>query len=56
MANNCLLAGHVTVGDRAFVSGGVAVHQFCRIGRMAMVGGHARVVRDVPPYVTIARP
>jgi UDP-N-acetylglucosamine acyltransferase len=53
MANNCLLAGHVTVGDRAFVSGGVAVHQFCRIGRMAMVGGHARVVRDVPPYLTI---
>ncbi len=53
MANNSLLAGHVTVGDRAFVSGAVAVHQFCRIGQMAMVGGHARVVRDVPPYVTI---
>ena len=53
MANGCLLGGHVTVGDRAFVSGGVAVHQFCRIGRMAMVGGHARIVRDVPPYVTI---
>ena len=31
-ANNCMLAGHVTVEDRAFVSGGVAVHQFCRIG------------------------
>ena len=56
MANGCLLAGHVTVGDRAFVSGGVAVHQFCRIGRMAMVGGHARIVRDVPPYVTIDGP
>lgn len=53
MANNSLLGGHVTVGDRAFVSGAVAVHQFCRIGQMAMVGGHARVVRDVPPYVTI---
>jgi UDP-N-acetylglucosamine acyltransferase len=53
MANNGLLGGHVTVDDRAFVSGAVAVHQFCRIGRMAMIGGHAKVVRDVPPYVTI---
>jgi UDP-N-acetylglucosamine acyltransferase len=53
MANNSLLGGHVNVGDRAFISGAVAVHQFCRIGQMAMVGGHARVVRDVPPYVTI---
>ena len=53
MANNCLLAGHVTVGDRSFLSGAVAVHQFCRVGSMAMIGGHARVVRDVPPYVTI---
>jgi UDP-N-acetylglucosamine acyltransferase len=53
MANNALLGGHVTVDDRAFVSGHVAVHQFCRIGRMAMIGGHARVVRDVPPFMMI---
>ena len=53
LTNNSLLGGHVTVGDRAFVSGGVAVHQFCRIGRLAMVGGLARVTRDVPPFVTI---
>jgi len=52
-ANNCMMAGHVTVEDRAFVSGGVAVHQFCRIGRMAMVGGQARIVKDIPPFVTI---
>lgn len=52
-ANNALLAGHVTVDDRAFVSGAVAVHQFCRIGRLAMVGGHARVVQDVPPYMMV---
>ncbi len=52
-ANNALLAGHVTVEDRAFVSGAVAVHQFCRIGSLAMVGAHAKVVQDVPPYVTI---
>lgn len=53
MANNALLAGHVTVDDRAFVSGAVAIHQFCRVGRMAMLGGHARVVRDVPPYMMV---
>jgi UDP-N-acetylglucosamine acyltransferase len=52
-ANNALLAGHVIVEDRAFVSGAVGVHQFCRIGRLAMVGAHAKVVQDVPPYVTI---
>lgn len=52
-ANNSLLAGHVTVDDRAYVSGSVGVHQFCRIGKLAMVGGHARVVQDVPPYVTV---
>ncbi len=52
-ANNVLLAGHVTVEDRAFVSGAVGVHQFCRIGRLAMLGGHARVVQDVPPFVMV---
>lgn len=53
LANNALLGGHVTVEDRAFVSGAVAVHQFCRIGRFAMVGGHARVVQDIPPFMLI---
>ena len=52
-ANAALLGGHVTVEDRAFVSGAVAVHQFCRIGRLAMIGGHARVVQDVPPYMLL---
>jgi UDP-N-acetylglucosamine acyltransferase len=52
-ANNVMLAGHVHVEDRAYVSGAVAVHQFVRIGRFAMVGGQAHLSRDVPPYVTI---
>lgn len=52
-ANNSMLAGHVLVEDRAYVSGNVAVHQFCRVGSLAMVGGLARVIKDVPPYVTI---
>jgi len=53
VANNTMLAGHVEVADRAYVSGAVGVHQFCRIGRNAMVGGQAHIVKDVPPYVTI---
>ncbi|MFC1758944.1 acyl-ACP--UDP-N-acetylglucosamine O-acyltransferase [Planctomycetota bacterium] len=53
VANNVMLAGHVTVGDRAYISGAVGVHQFCRIGSLAMVGGQARVTKDVPPFVTI---
>ena len=51
--NNIMLAGHVTVDDRAYISGAVAVHQFCRIGTLAMVGGQAHVNKDVPPYVTV---
>jgi UDP-N-acetylglucosamine acyltransferase len=53
MTNNSLLGGHVHVEDRAYISGAVAVHQFCRIGRLAMVGGLARVRQDVPPFVTV---
>ncbi len=53
MANNVMLAGHVTVEDRAYVSGAVGVHQFCRIGTLAMVGGQAHITRDVPPFVTV---
>ena len=53
LTNNVMLAGHVEVGSRAYLGGGVAVHQFCRVGRVAMVGGLARVVQDVPPFVTI---
>lgn len=53
VANNVMLAGHVTIHDRAYLSGAVGVHQFCRIGRMAMVGGQAHISQDVPPFVTI---
>jgi UDP-N-acetylglucosamine acyltransferase len=51
IANNVVLAGHVEVGERAFLSGCVGVHQFCRIGRLAMVGGIAKVVQDCLPFV-----
>ena len=51
VANNVALAGHVEVEDRAFISGGVVVHQFCRIGRSAMLGGNAKIVQDCLPFV-----
>ena len=50
MSNCATLAGHVSVGDNAIISGLVAVHQFVRIGRLAMVGGGAMVTLDIPPY------
>jgi UDP-N-acetylglucosamine acyltransferase len=48
-----MLAGHVSVGRRAFVSGAAGAHQYVRIGAFAMVGGQAHLVRDVPPFVTV---
>lgn len=53
IVNNTMLAGHVTVGNRVTLSGAVGVHQFCRIGSYAMVGGQAHIVQDVPPFVTV---
>lgn len=51
LVNNVLLGGHVHVHDRAIVSGGAAVHQFCSIGTMAFVGGMSTVRQDVAPYM-----
>lgn len=51
MANNATLAGHIVVEDDAIIGGLTAVHQFVRIGRMSIVGGCARVLKDVPPYM-----
>lgn len=50
LVNNAALAGEVTVGDRAFISAAVGVHQFCRVGRNAMIGGLAKVVQDALPF------
>jgi UDP-N-acetylglucosamine acyltransferase len=45
-----LVAGYVEVEDEAFISGGVVIHQFSKIGRLAMIGGNTRVNADVPPF------
>ena len=51
VANNALLAGHVEVEDRAFISGNSVIHQFCRIGRLSMISGLTRIGMDVPPFM-----
>ncbi len=53
IANYAGFAGHVYVESRARISGLLGVHQFVRIGQMAMVGGMSRIDRDVPPYMTV---
>ena len=53
IANGALLAGHVTVQDRAFISGNCLVHQFTRIGTLAMMQGRRGISQDLPPF-TIA--
>jgi len=50
LANGIQMAGHVSVEDRAIVSGLVPIHQFVRIGTYAFVGGGSRVNQDVPPF------
>jgi len=50
LANTATLAGEVQVFERAFVSGAVNVHQFCRIGRNAMIGGCSKITQDVLPF------
>jgi len=50
IASNALVAGYVRIEDRAFLSGGVVVHQYSNIGTLAMIGGNTRVNLDAPPY------
>jgi UDP-N-acetylglucosamine acyltransferase len=50
IAGGALLAGHVVVQDRAFVSGNCLVHQFCRIGTLAMMQGGSAISKDLPPF------
>jgi UDP-N-acetylglucosamine acyltransferase len=53
LANGALLGGHVSVADRAFISGNCLVHQFVRVGMLALMQGGAAISKDLPPF-TIA--
>ncbi|MCU0688552.1 MAG: acyl-ACP--UDP-N-acetylglucosamine O-acyltransferase [Phycisphaerales bacterium] len=50
LVNGVLLAGHVQVHEKAVISGNTGVHQFCRVGKMAMVSGAAAIATEIPPY------
>ncbi|HKP68921.1 MAG TPA: acyl-ACP--UDP-N-acetylglucosamine O-acyltransferase [Pyrinomonadaceae bacterium] len=53
MANAATLAGHVEIADRSNVGAYSGVHQFCRVGIEAFVGGYSVVVKDAPPFAII---
>ncbi len=52
IANIGTLAGHVTLEDRVVLGGLAAMHQFTRVGKMAIIGGCSKVVQDIPPFST----
>jgi UDP-N-acetylglucosamine acyltransferase len=51
MANAANLAGHITIEDGAIIGGLTGIHQFVKIGALALVGGMSGISKDVPPYV-----
>ncbi|MCW8993230.1 MAG: acyl-ACP--UDP-N-acetylglucosamine O-acyltransferase, partial [Gammaproteobacteria bacterium] len=51
LAPNAAIGGFVTVDDRAFISGGVMIHQFARVGRLAMLGGNTKLTQDALPFM-----
>lgn len=53
MANAATLAGHVEIADKASVGAYSGVHQFCRVGYEAFIGGYSVVVKDAMPYAII---
>jgi UDP-N-acetylglucosamine acyltransferase len=55
LAGGALLAGHVVVQDRAFLSGNCLVHQFCRVGMLAMMQGGSAISMDLPPFTMLSQ-
>ena len=53
LANGALVGGHAMIGDGAFLSGNAVVHQFCRVGSMAMMQGCSGVSLDLPPFTIV---
>ncbi len=53
LTNAASLGGHVTVEDRVVIGGLSGVHQFTKVGKMAMIGACTKVIRDVPPFVIV---
>lgn len=53
LANSATLAGHVVVEDGVIIGGLTGVHQFVRIGQLAIIGGCSKVVQDIPPFMMV---
>jgi len=53
VVNGALVGGYVEVADRAYISANCLIHQFCRVGTLALMRGGSRTSRDVPPYSII---
>jgi UDP-N-acetylglucosamine acyltransferase len=54
LANGALLGGHAIAQDRAFISGNCCVHQFCRVGTLALMQGGSAISQDLPPFTMVA--
>jgi UDP-N-acetylglucosamine acyltransferase len=53
VANSCLMGGHCQVGTKAFLGGGCTLHQFVRVGRLAIIAGNEAASQDIPPFATM---
>lgn len=51
IANGAMLGGHVQIADRAFVSGNCMLHQFARVGTLALMQGGSAISKDLPPLL-----
>lgn len=51
LANSALAAGHCILEDRAYLSGNTSVHQFVRVGRLALLSGNSATSKDIPPFI-----
>ena len=52
IANSGTLAGHVSVEDKVIIGGLAAIHQFVRVGKLSIIGGCSKIVKDIPPFST----
>ncbi len=52
IANSGTLAGHVNVEDKVIIGGLAAIHQFVRVGKLSIIGGCSKIVKDIPPFST----
>jgi UDP-N-acetylglucosamine acyltransferase len=53
ISHGTAIAGHVVIEDQAVIGGLVGIHQFTKVGRMAMVGAHTKLVKDIPPFTLV---